>query len=425
MIGQTIEFIYDTNWKETTEWKEYVIRKQQENTSLSLQDVFLPQACLSCPNNHSVFTEEDSTKHIHGFINVHDCWMNNHEYITSHYHITSIEKDVSHHNLQFRYKEKLYSFLCPLYKHASYAILQIYHVLLENRIVVNMKDLQLSFKNAILQYEDSLQSYGINETDIIEVTVIRAREIVYDPLIRYENNYAYREISFQKEEDIDSFITDVNDNAFFPVTHLTLHFGSYDHYNINTTFNQFIQLLKFFCFPNLLVLSLVYDNMLIKEEWKTCFLSSSFPALKDLVVYVLNKDGYMIEDDIIMEDEEEKKEEETDIDIERKKREERAKAMNVTLIGDTDIREDTEVRHIINYSIDFYTQVMKVTQTNYSCYISCCFERDNLVDYDMRKSFPPEEQSQIIHVCSGPKAHLIPIDRNLVYEELVIKVIQV
>ena len=165
--------------------------------------------------------------------------------------------------------------------------------------------------------------------------------------------------------------------------------------------------------------------MLIKEEWKTCFLSSSFPALKDLVVYVLNKDGYMIEDDIIMEDEEEKKEEETDIDIERKKREERAKAMNATLIGDTDIREDTEVRHIINYSIDFYTQVMKVTQTNYSCYISCCFERDNLVDYDMRKSFPPEEQSQIIHVCSGPKAHLIPIDRNLVYEELVIKVIQV
>ena len=43
----------------------------------------------------------------------------------------------------------------------------------------------------------------------------------------------------------------------------------------------------------------------------------------------------------------------------------------------------------------------------------------------MKKSFSPEEQSQIIHVCSGPKAHLIPIDRNLVYEELVIKVIQV
>ena len=356
--------------------------------------------------------------------------MNNHEYITSHYHITSIEKDVSHHNLQFRYKEILYSFLCPLYKHASYAILQVYHVLLENRIVVNMKDLQLSFKNTVLQYEDSLQSYGINETDIIDVTVTGTREIVYDPLIRYENNYAYREISFQKEEDIDSFITDVNDNSFFPVTHLTLHFGSYDQYNINTTFSQFIQLLKFFCFPNLLVLSLVYDNMLIKEEWKTCFLSSSFPALKDLVVYVLNKDGYMIEDEIIMEEEEEEEEkkeekEETDMDIERKRREERVKAMNVTLVGDTDIREDTEVRHTINYSINFSTQVMKVVQTHYSYHLSCCFERDKLVDYDMKKSFSPEEQSQIINVCSGPKAHLIPIDRNLVYEELVIKVIQV
>lgn len=270
---------------------------KQEDCVISIKDVVLPQASLSTMNERRFFSYEDSGESVEGMISVYDCWMKEYEFNAYCYEATLIHHVTPKNNLYFEVKNTVYSFICPLYSRVKKAKGRIAQTLLSKGVLVDEGDLSLSFHDKLLEDEESLQSYGVNSTDTLEVTITKQKEFPSDPLIVNDNGFYKREVTFLTESDIDKFITLVSSNALFLVTHLTITFGSPTFFDLSTDLTQLLSMLKSSYLPNVIVLSLIYNTYEMEESWSVCFLSSSFPCLKRVMVYVMNEDGYMMKKD--------------------------------------------------------------------------------------------------------------------------------
>lgn len=282
------------------EWTEYLketLDDKQEDCVISIKDIVLPEASLSMMNERRFFSYEDSGESVEGMISVYDCWMADYEFNAYCYEATRIHRETSKNNLYFEVRNTVYSFMCPLYSRVKKARERIAHTLLSKGVLVDENDLSLSFHDRLLEDGESLQSYGVNSTDTLEVTITKQKEFPSDPLIVNDNGFYKREVTFLTESDIDQFITLVSSNALFLVTHLTITFGSPTSYNLTTELTQLLSMLQSSYLPNVIVLSLIYNTYEIEESWSVCFLSSSFPCLKRVMVYVLNEDGYIMKKD--------------------------------------------------------------------------------------------------------------------------------
>lgn len=270
---------------------------KQEDCVISIKDVVLPQASLSTMNERRFFSYEDSGESVEGMISVYDCWMKEYEFNAYCYEATLIHHVTPKNNLYFEVKNTVYSFICPLYSRVKKAKGRIAQTLLSKGVLVDEGDLSLSFHDKLLEDEESLQSYGVNSTDTLEVTITKQKEFPSDPLIVNDNGFYKREVTFLTESDIDKFITLVSSNALFLVTHLTITFGSPTSFDLSTDLTQLLSMLKSSYLPNVIVLSLIYNTYEMEESWSVCFLSSSFPCLKRVMVYVMNEDGYIMKKD--------------------------------------------------------------------------------------------------------------------------------
>ena len=299
LIGDSFQFLYDENWCETELWTSYYSKnpKYQVN-QLSLEESILPQASLSSILSETQFHYQHDHNHVNGKIQYHDCWLMNHEYAVTCYTSSSIHLHQLHPNLFFEYEGHMYPFSCPLHLKQQSVAERICKTLRNHGILIYYDEIQILYKESIIEQDQSLQSLYIQDNDCLLVHKIR--DVEMPSLlnnIQLRGKTCWYELTISSEEDINSFLEIVNSDTLFIITHLTLIFGSFTSYSLKTSLQQLLSMLASSCLPYLQVLSLVYNTVNVKEEWESCFLCSSFPHLQRVFVYILNEDGYSFEEE--------------------------------------------------------------------------------------------------------------------------------
>ena len=222
----------------------------------------------------------------------------NHEYTVTCYTSSSIHLHQLHPNLFFEYEGHVYSFSCPFHLKQQSVAERICKILRNHGILIYYNEIQILYKESIIEQDQSLQSLYIQDNDCLQVKKICDVEMPsLLNSIQLRGKTCWYEITISSEEDINSFLEIVNSDALFIITHLTLLFGSFTTYSLKTSLQQLLLMLASSCLPFLQVLSLVYNTVTVKEEWESCFLCSSFPHLQRVFVYVLNEDGYSFEEE--------------------------------------------------------------------------------------------------------------------------------
>ena len=222
----------------------------------------------------------------------------NHEYTVTCYTSSSIHLHQLHPNLFFEYEGHVYSFSCPFHLKQQSVAERICKILRNHGILIYYNEIQILYKESIIEQDQSLQSLYIQDNDCLHVKKICDVEMPsLLNSIQLRGKTCWYEITISSEEDINSFLEIVNSDALFIITHLTLIFGSFTTYSLKTSLQQLLLMLASSCLPFLQVLSLVYNTVTVKEEWESCFLCSSFPHLQRVFVYVLNEDGYSFEEE--------------------------------------------------------------------------------------------------------------------------------
>ena len=222
----------------------------------------------------------------------------NHEYTVTCYTSSSIHLHQLHPNLFFEYEGHVYSFSCPFHLKQQSVAERICKILRNHGILIYYNEIQILYKESIIEQDQSLQSLYIQDNDCLHVKKICDVEMPsLLNSIQLRGKTCWYEITISSEEDINSFLEIVNSDALFIITHLTLIFGSFTTYSLKTSLQQLLLMLASSCLPFLQVLSLVYNTVTVKEEWESCFLCSSFPHLQRVLVYVLNEDGYSFEEE--------------------------------------------------------------------------------------------------------------------------------
>lgn len=379
----------------------------EDELLLSLREIALPQASLSTMNQRRLFSYKSETEHAYGTISLFDCWMNEHEYILYCYECTSLQREESKNNLYFEYNHQVFSLACPLYFHINKVKTRIQKVLVSKAILVDEKDIEISCGGTILNNSLSLQSYGVNDHATLMVSLLKESEFVFDPLIMEENSFFRRDVTFVFEEDIDEFVGFVNQNAFFPVTHLTFHFGSYNGYELSTTLDQLLSMLHSSFLPNVIVLSFVYNAFGMDEPWSTCFLSPTFPNLKRVAVYQLNDEGYVMtrNENIQMQMETEETPPETFF-------------QPVETMNEPEVEKEEQVvkKTVINKKT---FEIVHSTKKEYTSFVFKSKDKER--DY----FFKENEKGTPTMVSCGGKSFSVKVNYNLLYKELVPYLIRV
>lgn len=245
--------------------------------------LFLPSACMSYVKSSNICSKGT----FHGFVKttleVSDALLDSIDMECNHYHLMEIRRQEAVSDMQFSFKDKVFPFSCSMSDEGSVVLHTISQALQQHKFLYFPEEIMIEGHNDNL----SLESKGFSKTDCIPVVLSGVTHTIKPEIVlKKDKGVTYYDVTLRNKADIQNFNSAITRNDLFSVMHLIVRIELKDDNSATSKITNIFSSFSGVFLPYLEVITLVYLNWDVNDDWIDCFFAESFVSLSDIVVYV-------------------------------------------------------------------------------------------------------------------------------------------